>query len=162
AVAGTAGMVIAFVFAGLMNFVAYWFSDTIALGMSGAREVSYEEAPDLHRLVEQVAQWARVPRPRVYVIQSDSPNAFATGRAPAHAAVVVTTGLMRILSARELTGVLAHELGHVRNRDTLIMTVAAAVAGAITMIAQMAQWTLSLGGTHRDDEDGLNPIAGLV
>jgi heat shock protein HtpX len=164
ALAGTTGMVIALLFAVGLNFFSYWFSDKIALSMSGAREVSYEEAPQLYRIVDQVAQWARVPRPRVYIIESDSPNAFATGRDPEHAAVAVTTGIMRILSERELAGVLAHELGHVRNRDTLTMTIVATIAGAITMIANMAQWALIFGGFGRssDDNEGVNPLAGLL
>ncbi|HWP28239.1 MAG TPA: zinc metalloprotease HtpX [Chloroflexota bacterium] len=163
AIAGTSGMVVALVFAALMNFFSYWFSDKIALAMSGAREVSYDEAPQLYRLVEQVAQWARIPRPRVYIIESESPNAFATGRDPNHAAVAVTTGILRLLDERELAGVLAHELGHIRNRDTLIMTVVATIAGAITMIANMAQWALFFGGGRSDDEDsGMHPLAALL
>src|SRR5262249_7298643 len=132
AIAGTQGMVWALVLAFAMNFGSYWFSDRIALCMSGAREVSPSETPELYRIVDQVAHEAGVPRPRVNIIESDSPNAFATGRDAEHAAVAVTTGIMRILSARELAGVLAHELGHVRNRDTLIMSVVATIAGAIT------------------------------
>src|SRR5579884_899497 len=163
AIAGTSGLVVALVFAALMNFFSYWFSDKIALAMSGAREVSYDEAPQLYRLVEQVAQWARLPRPRVYIIESESPNAFATGRDPNHAAVAVTTGILRLLDERELAGVLAHELGHIRNRDTLIMTVVATIAGAITMIANMAQWALFFGGGRSDDEDsGMHPLAALL
>jgi heat shock protein HtpX len=156
-------MVWALVLAAIMNFGSYWFSDKIALSMSGAHEVSPSEAPELYRIVDQVAQEASVPRPRVYIIESDSPNAFATGRDPEHAAVAVTTGIMRILSARELAGVLAHELGHVRNRDTLIMSVVATIAGAITLIANMAQWAFMWGGMgRRDDNEGLNPLAGLL
>jgi heat shock protein HtpX len=163
AIAGTSGMVVALVFAALMNFFSYWFSDKIALAMSGAREVSYDEAPQLYRLVEQVAQWARIPRPRVYIIESESPNAFATGRDPNHAAVAVTTGILRLLDERELAGVLAHELGHIRNRDTLIMSVVATIAGAITMIANMAQWALFFGGGRSDDEEGgMHPLAALL
>jgi heat shock protein HtpX len=162
-IGGTQGMVIALVLAGVMNFFSYWFSDRIVLAMSGAHEVTPEEAPGLYRLVDEVASWAGVPRPRVYVIDSESPNAFATGRDPAHAAVAVTTGIMRILSERELAGVLAHELGHIRNRDTLVMTVVATIAGAITMLAEMAQWALIFGGHgRRDDEEGFNPLAALV
>jgi heat shock protein HtpX len=163
AVAGTTGMVVALVAAAAMNFFSYWYSDKIALSMSGAREVSYAEAPTLYQIVDQVAQWARVPRPRVYIIESDSPNAFATGRDPQHAAVAVTTGILRLLDARELAGVLAHELAHVRNRDTLTMTVVATVAGAITLIAQLAQWALLFGGFGRSsDDEQMNPLAGLV
>jgi heat shock protein HtpX len=163
AIAGTQGMAWALVLAFAMNFGSYWFSDKIALSMSGAREVSPSEAAELYRIVDQVAQEAGVPRPRVYVIEGDSPNAFATGRDPEHAAVAVTTGIIRILSARELAGVLAHELGHVRNRDTLIMSVVATIAGAITLIANMARWAFMLGGIGRsDDNEGVNPLAALL
>ncbi|MBI4494620.1 MAG: zinc metalloprotease HtpX [Chloroflexi bacterium] len=163
---GRSGMVIAFGFALIMNVGSYWFSDRIALAMSGAREVSYEEAPELHDLVAELAQYARLPKPRVAIIEADAPNAFATGRDPDHAAVAVTTGIMRLLNRNELSGVLAHELGHVRNRDTLISTVAATIAGAITMLAHMAQWALFFGGFgRRDDEDGggmANLVGGLL
>jgi len=162
AIGGRGGMLFAFTLAMVMNFGSYWFSDKIALSMAGAHEVSYEEAPELHRLVEQLASYARLPKPRVYVIQNDSPNAFATGRDPEHAAVAVTTGIMRILSQEELAGVLSHELGHVKNRDTLIATVVAAIAGAITMLANMAQWAMMFGGFGgRDDREG-NGMGGMV
>jgi heat shock protein HtpX len=163
AIGGTQGMVIAFIFAALTNFFSYWYSDKIVLAMSGAREVSPEEAPGLYRIVDQVAQMAGVPRPRVYIIDSDSPNAFATGRDPQHAAVAVTTGIMRILSERELAAVLAHELGHVRNRDTLTMTIVATLAGAITMLAHLGQLALMFGGFgRRDDDEGANPFVALL
>ncbi len=160
---GTGGMVMAFGLALLMNFGAYWFSDKLALSMAGATEVSYEQAPELHRLVERLAVQARLPRPRVYVMETPTPNAFATGRDPEHAAVAVTTGITRMLDRAELAGVLAHELAHVRNRDTLIAAVVATVAGAITMIANMAQWALIFGGLGRgeDDEEGAG-LAGLA
>ena len=155
AVAGTSGMMFAFVLALGMNFVSYWWSDKIALKMAGAKEVSEAEAPELHSVVNSLAMYARIPKPRVYVMESESPNAFATGRDPSHAAVAVTTGIMRILDRTELEAVLSHELGHIRNRDTLIMTVTATIAGAITMIAHMAQWALIFGGMGgRDDERG--------
>lgn len=155
AVAGTGGMMFAFILALGMNFFSYWFSDKIALKMAGAKEVSEAEAPELHSIVNSLAMYARLPNPRVYVIDSDSPNAFATGRDPSHAAVAVTSGIMRILDRTELEAVLSHELGHIRNRDTLIMTVTATIAGAITMIAHMAQWALIFGGMGgRDDERG--------
>lgn len=156
--AGTTGMVVMLIVALLMNGLSYWFSDKIALSMSGAHEVSPAQAPDLYRIVGDVAQRAGLPMPRVYMIDSDSPNAFATGRDPKHAAVAVTSGILGLLSERELRGVLAHELGHVRNRDTLIMTVVAVLAGAITAIAQWAPW---LGMGNRDDE-GPNPIIAIV
>lgn len=162
AIGGTGGMILAFGLAVVMNFGAYWFSDRLALSMSGAREVSYEDAPELHRIVERLALQARLPKPRVYVMDSVAPNAFATGRDPSHAAVAVTTGITRILSRDELAGVIAHELAHVRNRDTLISAVVATIAGAITMIANMAQWALIFGGLGRgEDEDG-EGLAGLA
>jgi heat shock protein HtpX len=132
--------------------------------MAGAREVSPAEAPELHRLVEELATYARMPKPRVCIIDDPSPNAFATGRDPQHAAVAVTTGIMRILDRRELAGVIAHELAHIRNRDTLIATIVAVMAGAITSLAYMAQWALYFGGFGRsdDDEGGMNPLGGLL
>jgi heat shock protein HtpX len=153
AIGGNQGLFIAFVFALLMNFASYWFSDKIVLSMYGAREVSLNEAPDLYRLVQRLAQRAGIPMPRVYIIPSDAPNAFATGRNPQHGAVAVTEGILRMLDTDELGGVLAHELGHIRNRDTLIMTVAATLAGAITMLAHMAQWGAIFGFGRRDEED---------
>jgi heat shock protein HtpX len=161
-VAGTTGMIFAFILALGLNFVSYWFSDKIALSMAGAKEVSEAEAPELHSVVNNLAMYARLPKPRVYVIDSDSPNAFATGRNPSHAAVAVTSGLLRMMSREELEGVLAHELGHVRNRDTLIMTVTATVAGAITMLAQMAQWALIFGGFGGRDDDRGGGIADMA
>ena len=157
---GMTGVVIAFALALVMNGISYWFSDSIALKMSGAREVSPAEAPELHRLVEELATYARMPKPRVYVIDDPSPNAFATGRDPQHGVVAVTTGIMRILNRRELAGVIAHELAHIKNRDTLISTVVAVIAGAITSIAHMAQWAMIFGGFGRsDDDEGMNPLA---
>jgi heat shock protein HtpX len=153
AIGGNQGLFIAFAFALLMNFASYWFSDKIVLSMYGAREVSLNEAPDLYRLVQRLAQRAGIPMPRVYIIPSDAPNAFATGRNPQHGAVAVTEGILRTLDTDELAGVLAHELGHIRNRDTLIMTVAATLAGAITMLAHMAQWGAIFGFGRRDEED---------
>jgi heat shock protein HtpX len=160
---GTSGMVIAFFFAIIMNLGAYWFSGDVALRMAGAREVSPEEAPQLHQLVEELATYARLPKPRVAIIDSPSPNAFATGRDANHAVVAVTSGIQNLLSRDELAGVLAHELGHVRNHDILIASVAATIAGAITMLAHMAQWAMIFGGMGRsDDDDGMNPIAMLA
>lgn len=164
---GTAGVVMAFMLALVMNFIAYWFSDKIALAMAGAKPVTEEEAPDLHQIVEEVALLARVPKPKVYQIDNESPNAFATGRDPEHAAIAVTTGIMRLLNKDELRGVLSHELSHVRNRDTLVMTIVATVAGAITMLAQMAQWAMIFGGSGGRDRDnnsggGLGLVAGLL
>lgn len=160
---GTGGMILAFILALIMNFSSYWFSDRVALAMAGAKDVSYQEAPELHRLVEQLALQARLPNPRVYVMESRTPNAFATGRDPAHAAIVVTTGIMQILAPDELSGVLAHELAHIKNRDILISTMVAAMAGAITMVANMAQWALIFGGFGRDgDEDAAGGLTGIA
>jgi heat shock protein HtpX len=154
AVGGRQGMAIAFVLALVMNMGSYWFSDKIVLGMYGARAVTEAEAPQLYRIVRQLAAEARIPVPPIYIIQDDSPNAFATGRNPQHAAVAVTEGILRIMNEEELRGVLAHELSHVKNRDTLIMTIAATIAGAITYLAQMAQWAAIFGGGRRSDENG--------
>lgn len=158
---GQTGAVIAFVLAFVMNFASYWFSDKIALAMAGAKPVTEEEAPDLHQMVEEVALLARVPKPKVYQIDNESPNAFATGRDPEHAAIAVTTGIRRLLSKDELRGVLSHELSHVRNRDTLVMTVVATIAGAITMLAHMAQWAMIFGGFGGRDREN-NGSGGLV
>jgi heat shock protein HtpX len=153
AVGGRAGMLMGFAIAVVMNIGSYWFSDTIALKMAGAREVSSQEAPQLHELVARVASKSGLPGPRVAIVESDAPNAFATGRNPSHALVAVTTGILRILDRRELEAVLAHELGHIRNRDILVSAVAATIAGAITMIAQMGQYTAMFGGFSRDDDE---------
>jgi heat shock protein HtpX len=138
----------------IMNFVGYWFSDKIALAMSGAQEVSMEQAPDLHRVVEKLAAQGGLPKPRVYIIPQDTPNAFATGRNPEHAAIAVTDGILRILKPGELEGVLAHELAHIKNRDILISSVAAVIAGAISYLATMAQWGAMFGVGRSDDEEG--------
>ena len=152
ALGGQHGALIAFVFALLMNGGAYWFSDRVVLRMYKAGEVSEAEAPELYGIVADLAQRARIPMPRVYVIPSQALNAFATGRNPKHAAVAVTEGLLRILDRRELAGVLAHELSHVKRRDILIGTVAATIAGAISMLASMARWGAMFGGFSRDGE----------
>jgi heat shock protein HtpX len=135
---GPVGSAIALVIAAVMNLTAYWSSDKLALRMAGAREVSVQEEPRLHSIVDEVAVRAGLPKPRVYLVQSDTPNAFATGRNPQHAAVAVTTGIMRLLDERELRGVLGHELGHVKNRDILISSIVATLAGAISMLAWMS------------------------
>lgn len=163
ALGGSQGMTMALVMAVAMNFFAYWFSDKMALAMSGAREVSQEEAPELHALVASLASRAGLPKPRVYMIPQDTPNAFATGRNPDHAAVAVTEGLWRLLTREELEGVLAHELSHVKNRDILISSIAAVMAGAISYLATMAQWAMLFGGGRRDDEgEGGGLLGGLL
>jgi heat shock protein HtpX len=157
---GQSGMVIALVLAVVMNISAYWFSDRIALAFAKARQVTEAEAPDLYKLVGDLAREANMPMPRVYLIEQPAPNAFATGRDPQHAVVAVTTGILEVASPRELRAVLAHELGHVRNRDTLVMAVVASIAGAISYLAQIAQWSMWFGG--RDDDEGRNPIGAIV
>lgn len=154
ALGGQSGMVMAAVMALAMNFFSYWFSDTMALKMSRAREVSATEAPQLHTMVEDLATRARLPKPRVYIMPGDTPNAFATGRNPDHSAVAVTEGLLRLLNRDELEGVLAHELAHIKNRDILISSIAAVMAGAISYLATMAQWAMIFGGGRSDDEEG--------
>jgi len=160
-IAGQNGMIFALIFAGMMNIGAYWFSDKIVLAIYRAKEVPEEELPQLHRVVERLCTKAGIPKPRVYYLPSPAPNAFATGRNPEHAAVAVTDGLLRLLDEDELEGVLAHELAHVKNRDTLISAIAATIAGAIVMIADMARWALIFGGGHRDDDRNANPL-GLI
>jgi heat shock protein HtpX len=153
-VGGSQGLMFGLVIAAAMNLGSYWFSDQIVLRMYGARELSEENAPDLFRIVRELAVGAHMPMPRVYLITSDSPNAFATGRNPEHAAVAVTEGIMRLLSLDELRGVLAHELSHVRNRDTLISAIAATLAGVVLMVARMAQFAALFGGMRRDEREG--------
>ena len=163
-VGGEQGMVVAFLFAGLMNFASYWWSDRIVLWMYGAQEVTEAQAPQFHALVRRLAQGAGLPMPRVFIIPTDTPNAFATGRNPQHAAVAATQGILRILTPDELEGVMAHELGHVLHRDILISSIAATLAGAIMMLARMAQWAAFFGGgrSSEDDEGGAGGILGLV
>jgi heat shock protein HtpX len=160
ALGGSNGMIIALLIAVGMNFFAYWFSDKMVLKMSGAREATRAEAPQLHQMVAQLATRANLPMPKVYIIHKDTPNAFATGRNPSHAAVAVTTGLTNILKKDELEGVLAHELAHIKNRDILISTVAATMAGAISTMASMAQWAMIFGGGRSQDDDGGGGILG--
>jgi len=154
AIGGKSGAIYAFVFAALMNFFAYWFSDKIVLRMYGAKEVSQAEAPELYQIVAELTNKASLPMPKVYIMENDTPNAFATGRNPEHAAVAVTTGILRILSKEELMGVIGHELSHVRNRDILISTIAATMAGAIGMLARMAQFGALFGGARSDEDEG--------
>jgi len=156
---GRSGMVMAFVLALVMNFVSYWFSDKIVLRMYGAQPIGEADAPVVYRIVRDLATKAGIPMPRLYLIPAATPNAFATGRSPQHAAVAVTEGIVRVMNEQELEGVLAHELSHVLNRDVLISTIAATIAGAIGMLAHMAQWGAMFGGGRDDDERGANPIA---
>lgn len=160
AIGGQGGMVIALLLAGGMNFFSYWYSDKIVLKMYKAKEVSENESPTFYRMVKGLAERAGMPMPKVYIIPSESPNAFATGRNPANAAVAATEGIMRILSAEELEGVMAHELAHVQNRDTLISTIAATFAGAIAMLGNMLQWAAIFGGGSSDDEEGGGSMLG--
>ena len=160
---GQNGMIMAFLIAVAMNFGSYWFSDKIVLRMYSAREVTRADAPELFGVVEDLAARAELPMPRVYMIPNAQPNAFATGRDPQHAAVAVTEGIMRTLSLDELRGVLGHELAHVKHRDILIGTIAATFAGAISMLASMAQWAMIFGGGRSNDrEGGGGGIGGLV
>jgi heat shock protein HtpX len=154
AIGGRSGMTFALVMAGVMNFVSYWFSDKIVLSMYGAREISEAEHPEFYGMVRQLAIQGGLPMPKVYLMESDTPNAFATGRNPEHAAVAATTGILRILSREELMGVMAHELSHVRNRDILISSIAATIAGAVTYLAHMAQFAAMFGGGRDNDDEG--------
>ncbi len=158
-IGGQTGMVIAFGFALVMNFLAYWFSDKVVLAMYRARPVSEAEAPELYRMVRTLCQRANLPMPKIYIIPTRTPNAFATGRDPKHAAVAVTEGLLELLDEEEIMGVLGHELAHVKHRDILIQTVAATVVGAITMLADWGRWMLFWGAMS--DDDDRNP-AGLI
>jgi heat shock protein HtpX len=161
AIGGRGGMVMAFAMAAIMNVGMYWFSDKIVLRMYHAQPVTEAEAPELHAIVRTLVQKAGMPMPKVYIIPDETSNAFATGRNPEHAVVAVTQGIMRILSREELTGVIAHELAHIKHRDMLTGTIVATMAGAISMLAQMAQWSMIFGG-RRDDDEGGSPIVALV
>jgi len=165
ALGGQQGMLLAFVLAMAMNFGSYWFSDRIVLAMYHAQPVDEAQAPAVYRIVRTLATRASIPMPRIYLLPEETPNAFATGRNPQHAAVAVTEGILRIMSEDELEGVLAHELSHVKNRDTLTMAIAATLAGAITYMAHMAQWAMIFGGGRRDGEDregGGGVLGGLL
>jgi heat shock protein HtpX len=163
AVGGRQGMYIAFLFAALMNFGSYWFSDKIVLKLYRAEEASPQDFSWLYSIVSRLSQAAGTPQPRIFIIPSDSPNAFATGRNPEHAVVAVTSGIMRLLARDELEGVIAHELGHVKNRDILISSIAATMAGAIMMIGNIVRWGAMFGGFSRsNDEEGRGGIAGLI
>jgi heat shock protein HtpX len=160
AIGGKSGMTFALIMAGVMNFVSYWYSDKIVLAMYGAQEIGEQDSPEFFSMVRQLSMQAGLPMPRVYIIPSETPNAFATGRDPEHAAVAATAGIMRILTRDELMGVMAHELSHVKNRDILVSSIAATIAGAITYLANMAQWAAIFGGGRDDDERG--GVFGLI
>jgi heat shock protein HtpX len=162
ALGGQNGMIMALVLAMVMNLGSYWFSDKIVLRMYRAQPVDEAAAPALHRIVRTLATRAGIQMPKVYIIPGETPNAFATGRNPQHAAIACTEGILRIMSEEELEGVLAHELSHVQNRDTLIMAIAATLAGAITYMAHMAQWAMIFGGGRRDSDEEGSGGGGLV
>jgi heat shock protein HtpX len=161
-IGGKNGAMLMFVIALVMNFVSYWFSDRIVLAMYSARQVDESQSPELYGLVATLAQRASIPMPRVYIIENDSPNAFATGRNPEHGVVAVTTGILRLLNRQELEGVLAHELSHIKHRDILVQTVAAAMAGAITMIANWARFAALFGGGRDSDDEGGGNIFSVI
>lgn len=164
AIGGQSGLVLALLFAGVMNVGSYWFSDRIVLRMYGAQEMGKADAAWLYAIVQELAMRGGIPAPKLYLIPEDAPNAFATGRNPAHSSVAVTEGLFRTLTKEEMTAVVSHEIGHIKNRDTLIMTIAATFAGALSMLANMAMWSSFLGGSGSSDDDdqGSNPLAGLL
>ncbi len=161
-IGGEQGMVIALIFAAVMNIGTYWFSDKVVLSMYHATPVTEAEYPKLYSIVRNLAVRGNIPTPKVYIVEEDTPNAFATGRNPKHAAVCVTTGIMRILNADELSGVIGHELTHVKNRDILISSIAATVAGAISMLAWMAEWGAMLGGFGGRSDDREGNIIGII
>jgi heat shock protein HtpX len=161
-IGGRTGMIIAFIIALGMNFFSYWFSDKIVLKMYGAQEADPSQAPELHQIVEELAREAGIPKPKVYIVPSESPNAFATGRDPQHAVVAVTQGILRLCTPQELKGVLGHETGHIVHRDILIQTVAATLAGAIMIIADMIKWGAIFGMGSSQDEDRGSGLAMIV
>ena len=162
AMGGRTGLIIALILAFAMNFFSYWYSDKVVLSMYRAQELHPTDAPAIHRMVEELAHNAGVPKPKIFLIPQDAPNAFATGRDPAHGVVAVTQGIVNALSPDELRGVLAHEIGHIANRDILIQSVAAVLGGAIMFIANMLQWGAIFGMGGGDDEEGSNPLAALA
>ncbi len=162
AIGGRSGAMIAFALALVMNLVSYWFSDKIVLSMYGARPLSPADSPELYRMTERLAERAGIPMPRLYVVPGPQPNAFATGRNPAHSAVAVTEGLLSLLNRDEVEGVIAHEIAHIKHRDTLTMTVVATIAGAVMLLADMARWAMIFGGARSDDREGGNPLVFLL
>lgn len=161
-IGGSHGAMTFLVIAAIMNFVTYWFSDKIVLMMYRAKQVDQQAAPRLHAIVQRLAEKANLPMPKVYIVENPTPNAFATGRNPSHASVAATTGILSILTDDELEGVMAHELSHVKNRDILISSIAATIAGAITMIANVVQWGAMFGGGSRDDDDRGNMVVAIL
>lgn len=161
-IGGSQGAMIALVMAGVMNFGSYWFSDKIVIRMYGGQQIQQQDDPELYGMVQRLAQQNGMPMPKLFLIPSESPNAFATGRNPEHAAVAVTAGIRRLLTRRELEGVLAHEIAHVTNRDILISSIAATLAGAVMTLARMAQWGMMFGGGRRDDDRDGGGVFGLL
>lgn len=161
-IGGRSGAYVAFLIAAVMNFASYWFCDRIVLAMYRAKQVSESEAPQLYAIVSSLAQKASIPMPKVYIIENDSPNAFATGRDPSHGVVAATTGILKILSRDELEGVLAHEISHIKHRDILIQSVAATLAGAITMLGNIARFAAFFGGSSSDDDEGGGNIVSVI
>lgn len=162
ALGGESGMMIAFVFSLVMNFGSYWFSDKIVLAMYRAQPVTKEQAPDLYNIVENLAQRAEMPMPKLYIVENDNPNAFATGRNPENGAVAVTTGILRVLNREEIEGVIAHELSHIKHRDILVSTIAATLVGTITFISRMATWAAMFGGRDDDEGSGIGDLVLII
>ena len=162
ALGGQQGIMFALVFALIMNVGSYWYSDKIVLSMYRAQELAPEDAPVVHQIVEELARNAGVPKPRLYIVPQDAPNAFATGRDPEHGVIAVTQGIMRLLPPEQLRGVLAHEMAHIANRDILVQTVAGVIASAITAIANMLQWAMIFGGNRDEEGNSTNPLAAIA
>lgn len=162
ALGGQQGILFALVFALIMNVGSYWYSDKIVLSMYRAQELAPEDAPVVHQIVEELARNAGVPKPRLYIVPQDAPNAFATGRDPEHGVIAVTQGIMRLLPPEQLRGVLAHEMAHIANRDILVQTVAGVIASAITAIANMLQWAMIFGGSRDEEGNSTNPLAAIA
>jgi heat shock protein HtpX len=159
---GKNGMTIALIIAFAMNFISYWFSDKIVLKMYRAKQITEAESPGIFATVKKLAQKADIPMPKVYIMEQEQPNAFATGRNPEHGSIALTTGIMRIMTDKEFEGVIAHELAHIKNRDMLVGTIAATIAGAISYLAQIAQWGMLFGGRDSENDKGGSTIAAIV